>query len=48
MKKKMEETQQEYQEIAYSLNNYGDKPPLPDTFVEYAKTKGIVAPIKKK
>ena len=44
----MGELQKEYQEVAYSLNTYGDKPPLPSTFVAYAESKGIVIPALKK
>lgn len=48
MQKKIEELEQEYQEIKFSLNTYGDKGLLPDTFEEYAKSKGIVNPALKK
>ena len=48
MRKRIEELEQEYQEIVFSLNTYGDKPELPMTFEEYAKSKGITIPIKKK
>ena len=47
MRQRIEELEEEYNEIKYSLNTYGDKPPLPPTFVEYAKSKGIIIPLKK-
>ncbi len=48
MHKKMQDLEQGYQQIMFSMNTYGDKPELPDTYVEYAKTKGIVTPAMKK
>ena len=44
--KKGEELDQEYKEISYSFVPYGTTPNLPETFDEYAKTKGIINPAK--
>ena len=44
--KKTDELDQEYKEISYSFVPYGTTPNLPDTFDEYAKTKGIISPAK--
>jgi len=47
MKEKLEKLEREYNEIKFSLNTYGKHPPLPATFAEYAKSKGIIVPVKK-
>ncbi len=46
MGQKKEALEQEYQEIAFSLVPYGEKPDLPPTYEEYAKTKGVLSPVK--
>ena len=45
---KKEELEQEYKEVAYSYVPYGQKDEMPATFEEFAKTKGIISPIKTK
>ena len=47
MGKRIHDLEAEYKEVKFSLNTYGDKPALPMTFVEYAKSKGITIPAKK-